>query len=209
VAADRWITLRDVFAVDGKPVRDRDQRLIQLFMTPSENAATQATRIMTESARFNIYPGLNRTINAPFTVLAFLLPANQARSTFSLDGIQAIDGVPTAVLRFTERSTPRLLRSDSGSAASGRFWIEPSSGRIVRTELVFTTTWVTSSRTQSATTTIGVSYAQDPRLQLWLPASMDERYALGATTITGHAGYSKIRQFSVDTSANVKPADAP
>src|SRR5947208_1164860 len=30
--ADRWIQFRDVFDVDGKPVRDRDERLVKLFL---------------------------------------------------------------------------------------------------------------------------------------------------------------------------------
>src|SRR6476646_9729481 len=38
-AGDRWIQFRDVFEVDGKPVRDREERLTRLFLQPSADAA--------------------------------------------------------------------------------------------------------------------------------------------------------------------------
>src|SRR4051812_39724094 len=30
-----WMEFRDVFEVDGTPVRERDQRLVKMFLTPS------------------------------------------------------------------------------------------------------------------------------------------------------------------------------
>ena len=36
---------RDVFSVDGKPVRDRSERLMQLFVSPTASTASQAERI--------------------------------------------------------------------------------------------------------------------------------------------------------------------
>ena len=34
-ASDRWLTFRDVFAVNGRAVRDREERLARLFIDPS------------------------------------------------------------------------------------------------------------------------------------------------------------------------------
>ena len=59
-AGDRWIQFRDVFEVDGKPVRDRDERLTKLFLQPSADAARQVQDIAAASARYNI-GGVNRT----------------------------------------------------------------------------------------------------------------------------------------------------
>src|SRR6185295_3431893 len=53
-AGDRWIQFRDVFEVDGKPLRDRDDRLSKLFLRPSASAEKQVEDITTESARYNI-----------------------------------------------------------------------------------------------------------------------------------------------------------
>src|SRR4051812_45702654 len=40
-AGDGWIQFRDVFEVDGKPVRDRAERLAKLFLQPSASAQRQ------------------------------------------------------------------------------------------------------------------------------------------------------------------------
>lgn len=52
--ADRWIQFRDVFEVDGQPIRDRNERLMKLFVDPSSSTAGQVEHIVTESARYNI-----------------------------------------------------------------------------------------------------------------------------------------------------------
>jgi hypothetical protein len=201
----RWVTFRDVFEVDGRAVRDRDERLAKLFLAPTDQTVDQAGRILAEGARFNIYPQLNRTLNVPFTTLVFLLTAHQPRSTFTIDGTETVGGQPTVVLRFVEHGTPRILKSDDGAAARGTFWIEPMSGRVLRSELVFTSS---GKGIGSVTATIRVTYAQESRTGLWLPTVMDERYAfanLATSIITGTARYSNARQFAVDTNSNVKP----
>ena len=38
VGEDRYYGFRDVFEVDGRPVRDREQRLSELFLNPSASA---------------------------------------------------------------------------------------------------------------------------------------------------------------------------
>jgi hypothetical protein len=43
-------------------VRDRDQRLEQLFLNPSATTSTQVVRILEESARYNI-GDIRRTVN--------------------------------------------------------------------------------------------------------------------------------------------------
>src|SRR6266516_5917872 len=52
--ADFWMQFRDVYEVDGQPVRDRAERLTKLFLEPSRSAKQQADDIATESARYNI-----------------------------------------------------------------------------------------------------------------------------------------------------------
>ena len=54
VGADRWIQFRDVFDVDGKAVRDRNERLIHLFLAPDASSAAQVQRITDESSRYNL-----------------------------------------------------------------------------------------------------------------------------------------------------------
>ncbi len=47
-----WIQFRDVFEVDGTPVRDRHERLVTLFLQPASSAERQIARILDESARY-------------------------------------------------------------------------------------------------------------------------------------------------------------
>ena len=70
-----WIEFRDVFEVDGRAVRDHDDRLAELFLKPNPNARQQAARIVEESARFNLNPpgiSFERTLNIPLEALRFL-----------------------------------------------------------------------------------------------------------------------------------------
>jgi hypothetical protein len=69
--SDAWMQFRDVFEVDGKALRDRNDRLEKLFLQPSKSTAAQAEKIVRESARYNI-GDIERTINLPLLALTVL-----------------------------------------------------------------------------------------------------------------------------------------
>src|SRR5258708_13520957 len=48
-AGDRWMEFRDVFEVDGKPVRDRAERLAKLFLQPSASPQHQVEALTAPS----------------------------------------------------------------------------------------------------------------------------------------------------------------
>ena len=77
-----WMQFRDVFEVDRKPVRDRDQRLYKLFVEAKADARAQAESIQQESARYNLGP-IMRTINVPIMALLFLERSVQPSSSSS------------------------------------------------------------------------------------------------------------------------------
>jgi hypothetical protein len=203
-----WVGFRDVFAVDDKPVRDRDQRLTRLFGRPGPDAAAQARRIAAESARFNLdleTVRVSRTINFPMAALLYLRAANQSRSTFAVDREEDVDGVPVLALRFQEQMRPRLIGSVDNAAAEGTFWVESGSGRVRGSELRLTSVGYPNA----IAARILVTYAPDPKLNLWLPARMDEQYTIrnGAQSvgvIAGTATYTQFRRFDVATSSEVK-----
>jgi hypothetical protein len=184
-----WLCYRDVFEVDGKPVRDRSDRLMELFQHPSPDGIDQAEKIRQEGARFNI-GGITRTINDPTMALPFLERNNQMRSEFEAGGSETVSKVRADVLRFQERFVPRMIRTADESAASGRFWID-AQGRILRTELL-----VSSEDMRGAVT---VDYGPQPKLAgLWVPTRMTEKYAINTTrTIDCLATYSNFRRFDV------------
>jgi hypothetical protein len=196
-----WVTFRDVFDVDGKPVRDRGERLAALFAAPADDAVAKAQAITAESARYNVdVNGISssRTLNVPTAALLYLRRAFQPRSTFTLAGVQRNGGRRVAELTFVEQDLPRIIASPGDLPMGGRAWVDADSGRVQRTALDYTL----QNRQLSTEATIEVTYADQPRLGLWLPAVMREKYEarfdgrfVGA--ITGEATYSNFRRFSV------------
>jgi hypothetical protein len=196
-----WVSFRDVYEVDGSPIRDHDQRLTDLVSHFTPDSLQEIRRIAAESARFNLNPPsmiLNRNINAPMTALLFLRNASQNRSTFALGKSEQIGDVRAVQVTFVEQAKPRLIASGDDAAARGTFWIDPASGRVVRTQLDMTT----ELRGQSVTTRIVVTYAKVANVAVWVPVTMDETYDMlqMLQTIKGRANYSNFRQFSVTVS---------
>jgi hypothetical protein len=194
-----WISFRDVFEVDGKPVRDRDDRLQKLFFHPSTDALAQARRIVEEGSRFNLNPqngGVRRTINQPFIALKFLRGPDQPRSAFTIDRTSTSGTATNVVLSFTETAKPRLINSPDGAAARGWFRIDGATGRVTGSEL----------RIQTGTVhaTIRVTFAGQAKLKLWLPAQMDEEYSGLGVRIDSRATYSNFRRFTVETETAIK-----
>src|SRR3954466_5086052 len=63
------VPFRDVIAVDGIPVRDREARLAKLFLTPpSSGTMAQAERIREEGARYNL-GNMRSTLGNPVLAL--------------------------------------------------------------------------------------------------------------------------------------------
>jgi hypothetical protein len=192
-----WISLRDVFQVDGSPVRDHTDRLLKLLTNPAPDAYQQALRLAQEGARFNI-GNLSRSINVPSTALRFVRQDTQSRSTFTVNGMKTINGISAAELEFKETGTPRLIRTLTDAPAEGKIWLEPANGRIVQTELSL-------KFEKSSSAKITVRYAPEPKISLWVPVRMDEVYTLASGQIvSGRADYRNFRTFSVDVNTIIK-----
>jgi outer membrane lipoprotein-sorting protein len=194
--ASGWMGFRDVYEIDGRSVRDHDARLSKLFVDNAADTMTHARQIADESARYNL-GSVKRNINIPTMALSYLRRENLPRSNFQLDGTAKIDGIQTAVLNFTERARPTIIHSgDADAPATGRFWIDDASGRIVRSQLKLTSSKLTA--------TITVSYATVPKLDIWVPVSMTENYRSPGENISGNASYSNFRRFNVDVATIIK-----
>ena len=102
-----WVAFRDVFEVDGKPVResDRRDRLINLFVKPTGDSKEQIQKIVAESARFNV-GWVNRNINVPTMVMQFASKAEQHRSEFKRGGTAQIGDIEAREIRFQEKNCP-------------------------------------------------------------------------------------------------------
>ncbi len=189
-----WLPFRDVFEVDGLPVRDRQDRLVKLFVqTPGERALENAQAIVRESARYNI-GNVRRELNVPTLPLWFLEPQHIRRFNFRKVGEETLSGRRVVVVEYTEVVHPTFIKTPNSEdiVASGRVWAEPTTGRVHRTLLT------------ASIATITVNYAARPELPgLWLPVTMEEEYSRGTALIRGKATYAKFRQFQVQTSEQV------
>jgi hypothetical protein len=207
IGADRWMQFRDVFDVDGLPVRDRSERLMKLFVAPSSSTATQAEQIAQESSRYNI-GNLLRTVNVPVLALAILEPMHQPRFVFKRIEKRAEAPVrsaatltPVWVIGYREVQPQTIIRTTNfrDMPSRGRFWIEPETGRVLATELI------AEDITVRGVVTVG--YDLEPALHVMVPIEMKERYDLrrGPSPVTGVATYRSFRQFQVKVDEKIAP----
>jgi len=193
VAGEGWLPFRDVFERDGQPVRDRQERLAEIFLTAGRDALEQARAVMDEGARYNI-GGIARNINVPTLPLAFLTDLHRHRFDFKAGKPDRSN--PGTVVEFKERTRPTFVVTEGGRdlPVEGRLWIDETAGTILRTELEAIDTAVEAH--------ITVTYEYEEGLGIWVPARMEERYRKrrDPTEVRGVATYSKFRRFQVITS---------
>ena len=200
-AEERWLQFRDVFEVDRRPVRDRDQRLYKLFVTPGAGAQAQAEEIQKESSRYNLGPVL-RNINIPILALFIFDRFTQYGISFELGEAGNVkrlaDLAPAesiSLVHFRETTKDTLVRGAKGLdvPSHGRAWIDHTTGRILETEMI--------SQDTSLRAAITVKYRAEPGLPVLVPEEMREIYTVPSaeTRIDGRATYGRFRQFTVTT----------
>lgn len=204
---ESWLQFRDVFEVDRKPIRDRDQRLYKLFVNAKSDPRQQAETIQSESARYNIGP-LRRTINIPILALLFFERDNQSRLQYAradAGNVTRLANLAQAsdiwLLEFRETAADTIVKGEGGRdvPSHGRAWVDSMSGRILRTEQI--------SEDTAVRAVIDVTYRAEPGLDLLVPSEMRENYLIRRSElrINGRATYSRFRQFIVTTSEKPKP----
>lgn len=155
---------------------------------------------------------MQRTVNTPTLALVFLDPQYRARFRFERTGDQVAETVRGAaadgetakftgtgdvwVVAYQETGQDSLIGTGAGLnlPASGRFWIEPATGRIIITELHL--------RNARIDALVDVRYDLSPAVDLLVPALMRERYRDPGRNdvIEGTATYSRVRRFNVTSS---------
>ena len=194
-----WTCFRDVFEVNGQPVREHESRLEKLFLAESRASAIQkADAIIIASAQYNL--GTLRTVNVPTLPLLFLHPENQHRFRFERKGRRRFGDHDAVEIALHEVVQPTLVNDgERGSVpATGRVFVDPRDGVVLRTEMHFY-----PSHTIAYLVT---DYRFDPRLGIWLPAEMTEQYRDSrnkAIDTEASARYTKYRRFGVTTEEKV------
>jgi len=199
--SEDWFALRDVHDVDGTPVVDRTARLNDLFGRPHEVQRDLAMEIMKESARFNLAPDLYyRTVNVPTFALRFLRPSSRSRMKFAKGGEEQVESTRSWIVEYQEVKGPTYVSTPDRHdlRAQGRFWIDPDTGAVMRSEMM-----VGGTRRTSGRVTITVTYRHEPALGFRVPIEMLERYEnprhLEDDVVLARATYSEFRPFNWQT----------
>jgi hypothetical protein len=203
-------------SVPADPTSDtpaaRPSRLRELLTAPAGRIESNVRALLDESAAHNLVPG-TRNINFPTFSLAYLRPDHVDRSRWKAEKREG----PLVILSFEERRRPVLVRSETGYPlwGRGRLWIDLDTGRVERSEVRLTgrervvaaapipgrpaegdvrrTVMVEFSYEQH------VTFARDPRLDVWLPERMTDVYERSGgpdyLRVKGEATYSGYRRF--------------
>lgn len=161
-----WMALHDIQTMDTKPFPSEPGRLAALAANPARETLADAMRIsaMTETYAIGNWP---HTPPIPTGALIYLRAARQPFGVFEFDSMKTVGDVRVAVLKFSERPHARMTDADDFTT-TGRFWIEPETGRVVQTELSLSSVTYTSK--------IEVQYASAPGMELWMPVGMFDQY---------------------------------
>lgn len=178
----RIFGLRDPYAIDTKPLRERELRIANALGEPTPEAWQRAQGHAREHAA---YLGHNVVLwfSDPSLALQFIAPHNHARLTYKLEGNRRMNDTPVVGVGFKENEEAGrgyLLDTPGNPIASGRFWIDPATGAIHQTEL-----WVQS---KSDTARIVVSYAPDKALGILLPKEANGTFEWRQEATSGNVG---------------------
>jgi hypothetical protein len=165
--------LRDPFAVDTRALRPKSPRIAALLAAPATPTLRDWELAASYPAQGSIHfiLDLQLKVNEPTSALQFISPARQPMTTYRLDGRKKINNVETVGLRFEEATGPEhwhVLGTRSNARATGRFWVDATTGAIHQTEL-----WV-DSKLENAI--VSVKYAPHATLGLLLPTDMTNTY---------------------------------
>jgi hypothetical protein len=181
------ISYRDAVRLNGAPIAGREERLLDLFIKPTDLVREQARRIMLGAEAY--VP----TMFNPIFVLGFLQSDFQSR--FDLTVNDAGPDWPREVkaVSFVEVGRPTLLRigpfGDIDAPTQGTAWIEEGTGRVLQTELQI-------GRGRSLPSMV-TKFRLDERLQVTVPVEMRTQNPDGVAT------YTNFRRFGVETDSRI------
>jgi hypothetical protein len=200
VSGGMKVGYRDVFEVDGQPVRARSERMRRLFEAGTAEGVVELGKIAEESARFNLGL-LRRTTNTPSVPLLYLSRAMRPHLFFSGGGRSRRGDAELALVEFREDGSPTMVADASGRdmPARGKAWVEPASGAIREIE-------VRIGPRSLPRRVVHVWFREEPRMSVLVPQRMWEWYEkipLAGDTWPGDlealATYTAVKLFTVST----------
>jgi hypothetical protein len=208
-----WQAFRDVFDIDGKSLRPERDRLRKELEAGDGLGVEPLRQLTVESVRYDLAK-TPHGVNVPTFPLVFLQRDQQKGVAFEKKSEKTVDGVRVWVVSFRETAPPLARLIDGTPQPSrGEFYIEPASGAVLRTHLVFDSSEaygdrathpgqgqfvggrsLATGRSESVQrVTIDVSYKRNAQLDAWLPVEMRELYDRQDEVVNVTATYSDYR----------------
>ena len=186
-----FMTFRDVVEVNGKPLRNQQERLTKLFLQPSESAIEQATAIAAHSQKY-IPP-----TSDPLLALVFLQREYHSRFRYTLGERDPGQGPDARRIAFLETQFPTILGTINGSdlPTRGTAWVSETDGHVFSTELQL-------GSLQTPLTLVTV-FGFDKTLRIDVPTEMRESFSASSGLARGVARYSRFRRFGVRTNETI------
>ena len=189
-----WLGYRDIFEIDGREVRDRDDRLVKVLSGTAADSRERALAMVDEGARFNVGP--RRTTNVPTLPIQMLARAHAAR--FRLHVPRGWERDREVEIRFTEIVRPTIIRTPEGDSVEsrGEMTVRVTDGAILEAAVRF---YFRNERTlemgRESGARMSVIYGDVPGISVPVPLKMTEVVA----GTEGVATYSKYRRFQTTT----------
>lgn len=172
------MALRDPFAIDTRPMRERSSRILDLLGAPATPSLLDWETVSAYPSRALVHYLIDIVlrVNEPTSALQFIAAGYQPNLKYKLDGRKKMNDVDVVGVRFEEpevRDAKYMLRTRSNARATGRFWVDAVTGAIHQTEL-----WVDSpqSNTLVEHAIVSVKYTPNTALTLLLPSEMNDTY---------------------------------
>lgn len=165
--------LRDPYAIDTRPLREKEPRIMRLLAAPATPSLAdwqRASSFPQEGAVHFMLDIIVKT-NEPTLALQFGSAVFQDGLKYKLGGWKTMNDTRVIGLEFEEPEAQYkeyVLKTRSNARAKGRLWVDPLTGAVHQSEL-----WVDSKREQA---NISVKFIRDAALGVLLPASMTANY---------------------------------
>src|SRR5262249_16825667 len=132
-----WQALRKTNELDGRKVKETQSNFETAFDDSPEANTRRISQMKVDSAMYNIGP-VRRDINLPTFALRGLRKSQVSRFEFQRTGLTKVEGISTWIVAFKEVRGPTLVHGfgEQDLISHGRLWIEPGSGKVLKTKFV-------------------------------------------------------------------------
>jgi hypothetical protein len=196
------VGVRLVNKVDGVRIESTTGSLDALEKGSPEENTRMIAAINRENVRYDIGSVLRHT-NVPTFALQVLRATEVGRFEFTRNGTEKINGTVTWKIKFAEKRPPALVHAAGPNPkplfSTGIVWIEPTSGRILKTEFSVENPY----SKPKATGRMVVTYVEDKNLGIYVPKEMVERYQSDDGYVDCQAFYSNFRSFGVKVTSEI------